>query len=112
MVKLHAQIVKIFMKITPSNFHSTLGYQCNICDINFAKPIIFFSCNSCNMDKFSIDDARWIELYKYKLKSNNINKIKSNLFLLHDLEQFFNNSGYSVKQYEKFVNEEQIVRSF
>jgi CheY-like chemotaxis protein len=103
---------KDFYENNSSSFRSELGYQCNICNTNFAKPIIFFSCNSCNIDKFSIDDARWIELYKYKLKSSNINKIKSNLFLLHDLEQFFKNSGYSVKQYEKFFNENQMVGPF
>jgi CheY-like chemotaxis protein len=94
------------------NFRSVSGYQCNICNNVFTTPSTFYSCNSCNIDKFIINDAKWLELYKYKLKSSNINKIKSNLFLLNDLEQFFKNSGYSVKQYEKFVNEDQTVGPF
>jgi len=103
---------KDFYENNSPNFRSVFGYQCNICNNVFTTPSTFYSCNSCNIDKFIIDDAKWLELYKYKLKSSNINKIKSNLFILNDLEHFFKNSGYSVKQYEKFVNEDQTVGPF
>ena len=103
---------KDFYEYNSSNFSSKPEYQCNICSNTFTIPSMSYGCNSCNTDKFSISDARWIELNKYKLKSDNINKIKSNLFLLHDLEKFFKDLEFSVKQYEKIVNEDHTLGPF
>ena len=66
-----------------------------------------YSCNSCNFNNFNIHEVKWKELYKYTLNTENINKVKNNLFLLNHLEDIFKNAGYLVKQYEKFVNNEQ-----
>ncbi|MGN6623301.1 MAG: hypothetical protein ACTHKK_04090, partial [Candidatus Nitrosocosmicus sp.] len=37
---------------------------------------------------------------------------KNNIFLLSNLELFFKGIGYVVKQYEKFVNREQVLGPF
>jgi hypothetical protein len=48
-------------------------------------------------------------LVRYNLQQENLDKIKKNIFLLINLEQFLKDTGFIIKQYEKFVIED---RSF
>ncbi|MGN6351208.1 MAG: hypothetical protein ACTHL3_07070 [Candidatus Nitrosocosmicus sp.] len=110
--KILCKICNSFYEYDELNFSIKVAYQCNVCNNAFTNPSIVYSCNSCNYDKFSIDDAKWIELFKFKLKPENVDKIKNNIFLLSNLELFFKGIGYVVKQYEKFVNREQVLGPF
>jgi CheY-like chemotaxis protein len=96
----------------PIDFKTTSGFQCNSCKNIFYQPSIYYSCNSCNFDNFNINEAKWLELYKFTLNTENMNKIKNNLFLLNHLEDSFKNAGYLVKQYEKFEINEQSLGPF
>jgi CheY-like chemotaxis protein len=99
----------IFFENNISEYHTINGYQCNTCNNIFIQPSIFYSCNNCNLDNFSINEGNWIELVRYNLQQENLNKIKKNIFLLMNLEQFLKDMGFIIKQYEKFVIED---RSF
>ena len=117
--KIKAYNAKIFcpscnelFESNPYELNSKSGFQCNICKNIFAYPSMSYSCNSCNIDKFNINEAKWLELNKFTLRTENLNKIKNNLFLLNYLEIFFNNEGYLVKQYEKLANKEQSLGPF
>jgi CheY-like chemotaxis protein len=92
-----------YFENTSSEFISKAGYQCNICKNTFVNPSVLYSCNSCNIEKFSINEGNWIDLSKFKLKSESLNKVKHNLFLLRDLEKMLIEHGFTVKQYEKIV---------
>jgi CheY-like chemotaxis protein len=91
-------------EINPYDFKNTSGFQCNLCKNIFSQPLILYSCNSCNFNNFNINEAKWLELYKFTSNIENINKIKNKLFLLNHLDDYFKNAGYLVKQYEKFAN--------
>jgi hypothetical protein len=92
-----------YFENTASEFINANGHQCNICKNTFVNPFILYSCNSCNIEKFSVNEGNWIELSKFKLKSETLNKVKNNLFLLRDLEKMLIEQGFTVKQYEKIV---------
>jgi CheY-like chemotaxis protein len=89
------------------DFKTTLGFQCDVCKNFFSQPSMTYSCNSCNFNNFNIHEVKWKELYKFTLNTENINKVKNNLFLLNNLDDILKNAGYLVKQYEKFINNEQ-----
>lgn len=93
-----------FFENTASEFINKLGYQCNKCSNVFVNPFILYSCNYCNVENFSINEGNWTDLSRFKLNSENLNKVKDNLFLLRDLEKFLKELGFTIKQYEKFVN--------
>ncbi|MDQ6723924.1 MAG: hypothetical protein M3Z01_06640, partial [Thermoproteota archaeon] len=69
-------------------------------------------CNTCNHEKFSLNEGKWIGLFKYNLHPNNINKIKNNIFLLGDLEQFLKDLGFIIKPYETFMSKDHIYGPF
>ena len=97
---------KIFFVNTPSECYNMIGYQCNTCNNTFIHPSTSYTCNNCNLYRFSINEGSWVELYKYNLEQENLNNIKKNIFLLRNLEQFLKDIGFTVKQYEKFVSDE------
>lgn len=45
-------------------------------------------------------------MVRYNLQQENLSKIKRNIFLLVNLEQFLKGRGFIVKQYEKFIIED------
>jgi CheY-like chemotaxis protein len=100
---------KIFLENDTADYNAINGYQCSTCNHIFIQPSIFYSCNNCNLDRFSINEANWVELVRYNLQQKNLDKIKKNIFMLMNLEQFLKDIGFIIKQYEKFVIED---RSF
>jgi len=88
----------------PSNRYSILGFECTYCNKTFATPSISYSCNDCNYEKFSLNSARWIELYKFKIRDDYVNRIKSNFFLLMQLEDLLGQSGSILKHHEHYID--------
>ncbi|MDN5847299.1 MAG: hypothetical protein L0H53_13615, partial [Candidatus Nitrosocosmicus sp.] len=89
---------------TPSNCYNILGFECTDCNKAFATPSISYGCNDCNYEKFSLNSARWIELYKFRIRDDHVNRIKGNFFLLMQLEDFLGQSGYIVKHHERYID--------
>ncbi len=112
----HGQIkcphCKVYFENSPSEYSDVNGYQCNTCNVHFIRPSISYSCNNCNFERFSIIDGRWIALYRYNLQLENLNKIKNNIFLLKNLEQYLKGVGFEIKQYEKFAHKDQSFGPF
>ncbi|HXT84639.1 MAG TPA: hypothetical protein VN704_09985 [Verrucomicrobiae bacterium] len=50
-------------------------------------------------------------MFKFNLQSENLSKIKKNIFLLSDLEKYFG-LGFSVKQFEKFSDKDHSIGPF
>lgn len=94
----------VYFGDTPSNCYSILGFGCTYCNKTFATPSISYSCNDCNYEKFSLNSARWIELYKFRIRDDYVNRIKSNFFLLMQLEDSLGQSGYIVKHHERYID--------
>lgn len=62
-------------------------YQCKVCNNVFLQPCITYTCNTCNFEKFGINGV-WVDMFKFNLQSENLSKIKKNIFLLGDLEKY------------------------
>ncbi|HKR73740.1 MAG TPA: response regulator [Candidatus Nitrosocosmicus sp.] len=86
-----------------SNCYNILGFECIHCYKAFATPSILYTCNECNYEKFDLNSAKWIDLYKFRIRDDYVNKLKSNLFSLMQLEDFLTQSGFTVKHYEHFI---------
>jgi CheY-like chemotaxis protein len=101
----------VFFDNNSSECHNLNGHQCNTCNDIFIYPAISYTCNNCNQE-FNINEASWVELVRYSLQKDNINKIRKNIFLLRDLENFLNGFGFAIKQYEKFIDKDLSVGPF
>jgi len=94
----------VYFGDTPSNCYGILGFECTYCNKTFATPSISYSCNDCNYEKFSLNSASWIELYRFRIRDDYVNRIKGNFFLLMQLEDFLGQSGYIVKHHERYLD--------
>jgi hypothetical protein len=83
--------------------YNILGFECIHCCKAFATPSTLYTCNDCNYEKFDFNSAKWIDLYKFKIRDNYVNKIKNHFFSLMQLEDFLTRSGFKVKHYNHFI---------
>lgn len=90
----------VYFENTSSNCYNVLGFECVHCNKSFATPSTLFSCNNCNYEKFNLNSAKWVDLYKFRIRDEYVNKLKGNFFSLMQLEDFLNQSGFVVKHYE------------
>jgi CRISPR/Cas system CMR-associated protein Cmr5 small subunit len=104
--KLICHHCKIYYVNEPSECSHISGFQCTKCKSTFIHPSVSYSCNNCNLVNFSINDIIWIDLFRYNLQIENLNRIKKSIFFFMDLEHIFKDLGYTIKQYEKFVNDD------
>ncbi|HYF99525.1 MAG TPA: hypothetical protein VD815_05500 [Candidatus Saccharimonadales bacterium] len=94
----------VYFDDTPSNGYNIKGFECTCCSKAFATPSISYSCNDCNYENFSLNSAKWVDLYEFRVREDYVNKIKNNFFLLMQLEEFLCKSGYKVKHHERLMN--------
>ena len=102
----------VYFGDTLSNCYNILGFECTYCSKTFATPSISYDCNDCNYGKFSLNSARWIDLYKFRIRDEYVNRIKDNFFLLMQLEDFLSQSGYIVKYHERYIDNENTFGPF
>lgn len=100
--EIHCNECMVHFENTPLNCYNVLGFECLHCDKAFATPSTLYSCNECNYEKFDLNSAKWIDLYKFKIRDEYVNKLKSNFFSLMQLEDFLTQSGFTVKHYEYY----------
>jgi hypothetical protein len=93
----------IYFENTNSNSYTVLGFECVHCNKKFATPSILYNCNDCNYEKFTLNSAKWIDLYSFKIRDEHINKLKNNFFSLMQLEDFLTQSGFAVKHYDRYT---------
>jgi hypothetical protein len=89
-----------------------LGFECRNCTNSFVTPAVSYSCNNCNYEKFSVNMGKWIELYKFSINQDYVNKIKDNFFSLMFVEDYLALQDYVVQQHEKFIFNENTYGPF
>lgn len=102
----------VYFKDIPSNCYTILGFECTYCSKTFATPSISYGCNDCNYEKFSLNSAKWIDLYEFRIRDEYVNRIKDNFFSLIQLEDFLCQSGYIVKYHERFMDNDNTFGPF
>ncbi len=102
----------VYFEDTTSNCYNILGFECTYCSKTLATPSISYGCNDCNYGEFSLNSARWIDLYKFRIRDEYVNRIKDNFFLLIQLEDFLSQSGYIVKYHERYINNDNTFGPF
>ncbi len=110
--KLVCHHCMVYYDNRPSECSHISGFQCTKCDNTFTHPSISYSCNNCNVDKFFVNNVIWVDLFRYKLELENLNKIKKSIFFFMDLEQILKDLGYTIKQYDKFMNQDKSYGPF
>ena len=95
-----------------SNCYNILGFECIHCNKPFATPSTLYSCNECNYQKFDLNSAKWVDLYKFRIRDDYVNKLKSNFFSLMQIEDFLTQSGFTVKHYEHYIENQNSLGPF
>lgn len=87
----------------PLEWKDMLGFNCTKCNNLFVKPTIYYSCNNCSLDSFTSNEGNWTTLFEYNLNGENIEKLKNDIFILDDLENYLKKIGFSIDYYKKYI---------
>lgn len=94
---------QVYFENTSRYCNNILGFECKNCSSSFVAPAVSHSCNDCNYEKFSVNMGKWVELYKFSINQEYVNKIKDNFFSLMFVEDYLTHQNYVVQQHEKFI---------
>ena len=102
----------VYFVDAPSNSYTILGFECTYCNKTSTTPSISYDCNDCKYEKFSLNSARWIDLYKFRLRDEYVNRIKDNFFSLMQVEDYLSQAGYIVKYHERYIDNDNVFGPF
>ena len=103
---------KVYFENDSSYSNTILGFECTNCNNSFIAPTVSHSCNNCNFEKFSVNTGKWIELYKFSVRQDYVNKIKDNFFSLMSVEDYLVQQNFVVQQHENIIFNENTYGPF
>lgn len=86
-------------------------YRCLDCGERIENPMVIHKCRDCG-DKFTFDDAKYIEVYSYRLSDAAVMDIRNGALFSPLAKKFFSDLGFDVEVPGRLAGESGIQHRF
>jgi len=87
-----------------SEYEMIYNYECINCVDPFVLPSINYSCNDCNLEKFSLNEGKWTNLFQFNPNLKNLKRVRNTVWMFSDLEKYLEEQGFQVNKQDKLTS--------